>query len=514
MHAGTSRRRFLGQIGGLGIGGCVGVEWLSRLSPLAAAESVLPSDAVVFSPEIEPLVRLIEETPRDELMHVVGRRITQGLGYTELLTALFLAGVRNVQPRPHVGFKFHAVLVVNSAHLASQASSGNDRWLPILWAIDYFKESQARDVTEGDWTLRKLDDSQVPRGDAARAEFLAAMESWDEARADRAITGLVRSAGAHEIFEILFRLGARDLRDIGHKAIYVANSYRTLNSIGWRHAEPVLRSLAYALLAHDGEPNPSTSDLDPDRPWRSHQALVGEFGRDWRTGEPDAAATRELLEALRHAPRERIVGLALELSARGVPPQSLWDAVFLASGELLMQRPGIVSLHALTSANALRFAFQTVADDETRRLLLLQALAFTSHFRGRLEADGNDSKLRLETLSEPAAIVETANRVAPANALASVFEQVRADPLSSARRALGYLDQGGDPAAFIDQARRWVFQKGTDSHDYKFSSAVLEDFFQLSPPFRNQFLAAATFKLHGEDEPDNQLIPRIRGVLA
>ena len=38
--------------------------------------------------------------------------------FVQVLAALLLAGVRNVQPRP-VGFKFHAVLVVNSAHLAS-----------------------------------------------------------------------------------------------------------------------------------------------------------------------------------------------------------------------------------------------------------------------------------------------------------------------------------------------------------------------------------------------------------
>jgi hypothetical protein len=30
-----------------------------------------------------------------------------------------LAGVRNIEPRPSVGFKFHAVLVVNPVHLAS-----------------------------------------------------------------------------------------------------------------------------------------------------------------------------------------------------------------------------------------------------------------------------------------------------------------------------------------------------------------------------------------------------------
>ena len=67
-----------------------------------------------------------------------------------MLAALLLAGVRNVQPRPSVGFKFHAVLVVNSAHLASLASPDEHRWLPIFWALDHFKSSQARDVREGE----------------------------------------------------------------------------------------------------------------------------------------------------------------------------------------------------------------------------------------------------------------------------------------------------------------------------------------------------------------------------
>ena len=70
-------------------------------------------------PEIEPLVRLIEEMPRDRVLEEeVTRRVKHGLNYRELLIALLLAGVRNIQLRP-VGYKFHAVLVVNSAHPAN-----------------------------------------------------------------------------------------------------------------------------------------------------------------------------------------------------------------------------------------------------------------------------------------------------------------------------------------------------------------------------------------------------------
>src|ERR1044071_8524642 len=106
------------------------------------------------------------------------------------------------------------------------------------------------------------------------------MSHWDEAAADRAVTALARSASAQELFEIFCRYGARDFREIGHKAIYVANSWRTLQFIGWQHAEPVLRSLAYALLDHDGE-NPAKNDAAPDRPWRRNQTLAARIHGDW-----------------------------------------------------------------------------------------------------------------------------------------------------------------------------------------------------------------------------------------
>ncbi len=47
---------------------------------------------------------------------------------------------------------------------------------------------------------------------------------------------------------------------------------------------------------------------------------------------------------------------------RGVAPQSIWDALFQGAGELLMREPGLVALHAVTSTNALHFAYQTSAE--------------------------------------------------------------------------------------------------------------------------------------------------------
>ena len=63
-------------------------------------------------------------------------------------------------------------------------------------------------------------------------------------------------------------------------------------------------------------------------------------------------------------------------------------------------------------------------------------------------------------------------------------------------------------------ARRLVFAKGRDSHDYKFSSAVLEDVYNLPANLRPQFMAATMFWLHGSGESDNALINRARAALA
>jgi hypothetical protein len=211
--------------------------FLRRLPPVSAAEARLEPCVVRLQPEIEPLVRLLEETPRNKLIEEVAGRIRHGLTYREVLAALLLAGVRNVEPRPAVGFKFHAVLVVNSAHLASLSSPDAERWLPIFWALDYFKVAQAQNLTERNgWRMPPVKEALVPPARKARRAFVAAMDNWDVHAADAAVAGLCRSCGANEVFELFFRYAPRDFRDIGHKIIFTSNVRRTLACIGWQHA--------------------------------------------------------------------------------------------------------------------------------------------------------------------------------------------------------------------------------------------------------------------------------------
>jgi len=500
-----NRRTFINRSAAAGMTAAIAdFAFLSQLPRVSAAEAKLPAKMVQFHPDIEPLVRLLENTPRDRVLEEVAAKIKRGTTYREILAALLLAGVRNIQPRP-VGFKFHAVLVVNSAHLASLASPDTDRWLPIFWAIDAFKSSQAQDLQQGDWALGAVNEASIPPSHKAKQALIEALDNWDEAAADVAIVGFGRTAGAHEVFEVLCRYGARDFREIGHKEIYVANSFRTLEAIGWRHAEPVLRSLVYAILDHPGtNENPAKVDLSPDRPFRRNLENLKQVRTGWLDGKKDGEATREMLSAIRDGSANDTSARAIELLNRGVAPESLWDAFFDGAGELLIRQPGILALHATTFTNATHYAFQHCRHEETRKLLLLQNAAFMPLFRG----NSKDKGIHIDSL-EPVAVKESG-----AGAVEEIFAEVSKDKLTAARKLLAHLKENPDPKPIADAARRLIFLKGRDSHDYKFSSAVLEDYEFMAPQWRDRYLAASVFNLKGSGDKDNDLVRRTRAALT
>ncbi|TWT33076.1 hypothetical protein [Blastopirellula retiformator] len=506
MFGKQSRRGFLQTGAAVGLGN---LAFLQGLRPVSAQEANVDLAHVQLQPEIAPLVKLIEETPRDRLLEEIGARINKGLSYQELLAALLLVGVKNVEPRPSVGHKFHAVLVVNSAHLASIASPPEHRWLPIFWALDYYKSAAARDVQErGDWMMPAVAEGKMPKPTVAGRTFAEAMENWDEAAADTAVASLARTAGMNEIYEQFYRFGARDFRSIGHKAIFVANSQRTLQFVGRDHAEPVLRSLAYALLMHEGS-NPAERDDEADRPYRRNSEVAGKIRNDWQDGALKSDATLELITAMRSATNDDACDLTVELLNRGASPQSIWDALHLTAGEMLMQQPGIVALHAMTTTNALHYAFQTSGDDQTRRLMLLQNVAFLPMFRGAMKGRGKVKSVTIDDLTPEKLDRDSA-------ATEQIFADLSRDPMTAARKTRGYLAEAGTGGAtqLLDAARVLVFLKGNDAHDYKFSSAVLEDFYHVSPEWRDVYLGLSMFNLPGSGARDNSLVQRTRAALT
>jgi hypothetical protein len=157
----------------------------------------------------------------------------------------------------------------------------------------------------------------------------------------------------------------------------------------------------------------------------------------------------------------------------------------------------------MTFSNAVHYAWHRTQSDETRRLLLLQNAAFLPLYRG----DRADSGLHIDAL-EPLAPAATGDE-----AVAEIFHDISHDRLAASRKILAYLKDNPTAATFADAARRLIFLKGNNSHDYKFSSAVLEDYQRLAPPWRDRLLAASAFYFRGAGDKDNELVARTRGAL-
>jgi hypothetical protein len=481
-----NRRTFIQTTGaaGLGLSGRLGL-----------AE---PGGAVI------ELLELLEDSPRERIPRELAGMIRAGLRYEDLLAAVTVAAVRNVQPYPDVGFKYHSVMMLRSIHLTTQHLPATDRWLPIVWAADYFKDAQAQERVSSGWRMPTRGD--VPDSDpqVARRSLVTALDNWDRDAADAAIVKYARAAQPDEIFALLFPYGARDLREIGHKAIAVSNAH-SLMTVFAGAPEPLLRSTVAALQNADAGPNPAHHDLQPDRAWRQNRRRLAKIPQSWKQGRDDPGARSELRAALYRVSQEDAGAAVVELLHAGVSPETIWQVLFDTAAELLMLQPGIVPLHAQTTANALYYGYRVCSDEQTQQLMLLQCAAFVAMFRAMTGAKATD--LNLQALQ--AAPLE---RATAQTAMEEIFAELSAGRrLQAARKTLGYLGNRGDAGTLMAAARQHLVYNATEAHDYKFAEAVFDSYQQFSTPgWRHRFLSAgmAYFKA-----PSSRPVPIVQETL-
>ena len=433
---------------------------------------------------VTALLTVLEDSEREKLPRELVRRIRAGLSYQQLFAALSWAAVRNVQPYPDVGYKYHSVMVLHSINATTQHLSADDRWLPIVWAADYFKSAQAQERAGSAWRLPARRVMSVGGAPAARGMLIAALDNWDRDAADAAIVNYAATAPTGQIFSLLFAYGARDLREIGHKAIAVANAHRLVTLLGSGQSEAILRSTVAALQNSDAGPNPASHDLESDRPWRRNQQRLREIPETWKQGRNDPAARAELRSELYRASEVEAGSVIIAMLRQGVSPDAIWQVLFDTAAEFMMAQPGILSVHAQTTANALHYAYQICGSEQTRQLMMLQCAAFIPLFRQFTGATASD--FNLEAL-QPLPL-----RLPGADAVDELYADAAAGRRQQAAgKALAYLQRGGDAEALIARARHRFVYYADEPHDYKFPEAVFENYAQLSDAaWRQRFLSA------------------------
>ncbi len=303
-------------------------EWsaLSPLSPVTPAEATVTPDLVRFSLDMEPVVRLIETTPREKCPVVMIEQLRKGLPYRSFLAALFLA-------IPLTEGMRHPLAVLHSTNQLTLDAPIEERLLPTFWALDSFKFHQQREREQP--RLKSLT-GQLPSASQAEKDFHAGMEAFEPDRAERAIVVLARSQGAARVIEPLWHYGARDWTFIGHWAIWVANTWRTLETIGWQHAEPTLRVLVPGIIG--------TGEYLKNQPYVANRERVekatGKLPAAWAEDGGNPGLTKDLLALIRERKMDEACELALTQLLEGkAKGGAVWDAVHLAAGEMILNKP-------------------------------------------------------------------------------------------------------------------------------------------------------------------------------
>jgi hypothetical protein len=494
-----SRRNLLSAVvsgAALGLGGLAP---FARLAPVSAEESRVTPDLLRYGPDLEPLVRLIEETPQEKCLEVMAAQLRGGVTYRQFIAALFLAALRGPSTIAHSVFATHA------AHELSLDAPAGERLLPLFWAFDSYKfwsSWHARNPNR----LRALTGS-LPPADQAAHLFRASIKQGDREGVERAVVSLARNQGMHAAMAVVWPYAAIRCDDLGHDAIGVANCWRILPTVGWEQAEPVLR---WAIGRLSGASDPYW-DPNGDRVSR----VAAQLPPTWAGDGAEVGLTRELLALLRASRHAEACDLAAERLATGkAMAGAVWDAVHLHAAELMVHAPHVgAQLHANTSANALRYAFRTCGTAGHRLLILLQALAWQSHFRmqSRTFPGWADRDQRIDELE--GAPIPT-DRAKAAEAILALLPDRRdeaaplAFELAKRHPGDGTFHRAASRLVVTRVRKRDVVDIGI--HDVKFAASIFEDAELVSPVWRPHLYAAAVYWLPGTGSPEPLVMRQAR----
>lgn len=494
----ASRRDFLLSAAGGGLAVCQ--------NPVSWADAQLPVDGIRLDRETKRLVQLIDRTPREKCQELLVNEFSRGVPYRELLAAVFMfAALRDGH---------HSVYLVHSAHQLSLDVSADDRMLPLFWSVDVAKEHFERSGRTPVTAMK----GPLPKPGAALAEFQSAMESMDQEKAEHAIIAICRYQGPKQAYAQFLRYASRDNFFIGHIPIGIVNAGRTLDAIGWHHAEPTLRYIVRDMYREkhnlDGQPYPH----NVERVEKTHDRLPS----DWASHEADEKRTIELLEVMKRGKWWNSNDwVANHLASGSIKAGTVWDAIHLLAAELMLlaergARIGSRALHANTSASALHHVFVTSFDSRTRYLTTLQALSWVTEFMLEVRSrdgmlDGDIASLQpVQLTGDTDETIEELMSALPPRFFAKRDDD-RTGQLKAAELTFSLTQSRVGANQFLKAARHGMARRlSIDAHEMKYPIAMFEEYTRISLRWRPQILAATSVYLQGTNSANNPAV--LRGV--
>gem|GEM_PF-2787549 len=514
------RRHFLAATAGLS---AMGIQSSSAEDPVVTPRLIRESAGS------GDLIKLLCETPHEQMTGVMVDQFHNGLSYRHALASLFAATIRRKKP--------HQVYVLHAIHQLGLDLPAESRLLPLIWATNSFAYWRDRHGIIEDQFL--ANSKSAPKPGEADAVFDRAMEEWDHEHAAAALTTLIQNEGASSALNRLWPFAGRNMSFIGHYAISLAMGVSVLDTIGNQHAETFARFVVFEM--NDGYANDGEKNIGPQYKANVQRARENSprLKPGWTKQKFDSKVTTQLWNMIREGKTGEACAFANEqVTKNGVPAGPIWDAVHLAAADYLvrMNKTEILGrrpVHANTSTNALHLAFLRCRNSESKLLTLLSAVEWCSEtihewMRGKgVTGDGKDITMRdVKLLELTPAKIPTSDAAALDEIFATLPSRERKHVASGAivsdvaltptredqdlgsRKLIALLSRNdASMARFQDTARHYLIHKcSRNIHHFKFLIAAFENVALVNAKWRPHYLAGCLHYLHGPASPDFAVI--------
>jgi hypothetical protein len=497
MNAPHTRREFLADVGRGMLVATVGYGMASELG-LARAFASDAGDTLDFGP-LEPLVRLMQETPANKLLPALTEKLGSGTDLRRLTAAAALANARTFGGEDYVGF--HTMMALApSLHMARELPEALQP-LPVFKVL-YRNTNRIQERGGRKEEVLHPVKPAVLAGDRSGGELLReAVHRKDVSEAERAFAALAQLSPDDALNSLLHTV--QDNTEV-HRVVLPYRAWDLLDLIGKEQAHTLLRqSVRYCVKA---ESWPSSAKRDEPRILLPK--LLEQNGLLDRAPGARAADDKwvdEFSQTIFKSTPEQAAEAATAALAEGFSPAAVGEAISLAANQLVLRDMGrtprdevpgkpigsvhgdSIGVHASDSACAWRNLARVSNARNTFACLILGAyqVALDRTARGGdfLNWSPLPVKWQLDQIksTEPDALLREADEAIRQNLQARAAAIVH-----------HYGELGHAPRPVFDLLLRYAVSEDGALHAEKYYRTVTEEFAATRPAFRwRQLIALA-----------------------
>lgn len=486
----VSRRQFLADVGkGMLVAG-LGAN-LARDIGLSSARADVESGTLTFG-SLEPLVCMMQETPANQLLPLVMKRISDGTDLKSLVAAGALANARTFGGQDYDGY--HALMALAPAYEMSRELPVEQQALPIMKVL-YRNTSR---IQQQGGRQREVLKALRPAGRVAEkpsGELLREATRRADASAGEIILSEFAPGSPTEAFHAV-QYAVRDDIDV-HRVVLSWRAWALLDFTGPEQARTLLRQ-SVRYCAQDESERKKRKQAEP-----AIRALLPKLLDQYKLPshspgdrKADDGWIDQLAQIIYSGGRERAADAVAAALAEGMSPEAIGEAMSIAACRLVLCDPGraqgsadkpkgsvhgaSVGVHASDAANAWRNIARVSNPLNTVASLIVGAYHTAGQSRGL-----NPQSLPL------AEHLEDVKTKTPGKLLQETEDAIKAkDQIRACAMIQRYGDVGGEARPVFDLMLRYACSEDGALHAEKYYRTVTEEYGSIRKGFRWQQLVA------------------------